>query len=127
MHNLRVNDVRRLVREEAGRIAMSSMTAAPCNPDARLALRDLDRAITKLPEVQRAVVLLIGLEGMTYEQASEVLSVPIGTVRSRLARARAELRERLLRPQGLKGRGAAISLSSGDTLSARRRPEAIDV
>jgi RNA polymerase sigma-70 factor (ECF subfamily) len=119
LHNLRVSDLRRLVREEArSRIAMTFMTAAPRHPDARLELRDLDRAISELPEAQRAVVLLVGLEEMTYEQTAEVLSVPIGTVRSRLARGRAKLRKRLLRPRGPKGRSAATSLPCGDTLSA---------
>jgi RNA polymerase sigma-70 factor (ECF subfamily) len=95
---------------------MTFMAAAPRHPDARLELRDLDRAINELPEAQRAAVLLIGLEEMTYEQAAEVLGVPVGTVRSWLSRGRAELRKRLLRSRGPKGRGAATSLSCGDTL-----------
>jgi RNA polymerase sigma-70 factor, ECF subfamily len=108
LHNLHVSDVRRSAREDAcSQIAKTVMTAAPRQPDARLELRDLDRAIGELPEVQRAVVLLIGLEEMTYDEVAAVLGVPIGTVRSRLSRGRAELRKRLLRPRGPKGRGAA--------------------
>ena len=99
MHNSRVSDVRRLVRENAyNRIAVTFMTAAPRHPDARLELRDLDRAIGELSDAQRAAVLLVGLEEMTYEQAAAVLRVPIGTVRSRILRGRAELRKRLHRP-----------------------------
>lgn len=117
LHNLHFSDLRRSVREAAySQIAMTFMAAAPRHPDARLELRDLDRAINELPEAQRAAVLLIGLEEMTYEQAAEVLGVPVGTVRSWLSRGRAELRKRLLRPRGPKGRGAATSLSCGDTL-----------
>jgi RNA polymerase sigma-70 factor, ECF subfamily len=108
LHNLRVSDLRRSMREDAyDQSVMSVMRAAPRQPDARLELRDLDRAISELPEVQRAAVLLIGLEEMTYDQVAEVLGVPIGTVRSRLSRGRAKLRKRLLRPRGPKGRGAA--------------------
>jgi hypothetical protein len=57
-----------------------------------LELRDLERAIRKLPEEQRSVILLVGLEGMRYEEVAEVLGVPVGTVRSRLSRGRDALR-----------------------------------
>jgi RNA polymerase sigma-70 factor, ECF subfamily len=103
LHNLHVSDLRRSAREHAcSQIAMTVMTAAPRQPDARLELRDLDQAIGELPETQRAAVLLIGLEEMTYERVAEVLGVPIGTVRSRLSRGRAELRKHLLCPRGRK-------------------------
>jgi RNA polymerase sigma-70 factor, ECF subfamily len=58
-----------------------------------LQLRDLERAIARLPDEQRQVILLVGLEGMPYEEAATVLGVPIGTVRSRLSRGRDMLRE----------------------------------
>src|SRR5215470_1327388 len=52
----------------------------------RRSLRELERALGQLPAGQRQVVLLVGLEGMTYDEAAKILHVPIGTVRSRLAR-----------------------------------------
>ena len=55
-------------------------------------LRDLDRAMARLPEEQRQVLLLVGLEGMRYEEVATVLDVPVGTVRSRLSRGRDMLR-----------------------------------
>jgi hypothetical protein len=58
----------------------------------RLELRDLERAITQLPEEQRSVILLVGLEGMHYEEVAAVLDVPVGTIRSRLSRGREALR-----------------------------------
>jgi RNA polymerase sigma-70 factor (ECF subfamily) len=58
----------------------------------RLELRDLERAITQLPEEQRSVILLVGLEGMRYEEVAVVLDVPVGTIRSRLSRGREALR-----------------------------------
>jgi hypothetical protein len=58
----------------------------------RLELRDLDRALARLPEEQRTVILLVGLEGMRYEAVAEVIGVPVGTVRSRLSRGREALR-----------------------------------
>ena len=52
----------------------------------------LSRALAKLPLEQRQVILLVGLEGMRYEEVAEVLNVPVGTVRSRLSRGRDQLR-----------------------------------
>ena len=52
----------------------------------------LGRGEIVLAEDQRTVVLLIGLEGMRYERVAAILNVPVGTVRSRLARERKELR-----------------------------------
>lgn len=52
---------------------------------------EVDRALRDLPDAQRAVVLLVDVEELTYEEAAVVLDCPVGTVRSRLARARKEL------------------------------------
>jgi RNA polymerase sigma-70 factor (ECF subfamily) len=57
-----------------------------------LELRDIANALSRLPPEQRVVVLLVGLEQFTYEEAAQVLGVPIGTVMSRLSRARERLR-----------------------------------
>jgi len=95
LHNQYVNHVRRAVREGAA-VGLSDaeplLTSAP-NQGKRLELRDLERAIAKLPEEQRSVLLLVGLEGMRYEEVAAVLNVPVGTVRSRLSRGREMLRQ----------------------------------
>lgn len=54
--------------------------------------KDLERALSYLPHEQREVVLMIGLEGMSYQQTAEALDIPVGTVMSRLSRGRATLR-----------------------------------
>jgi RNA polymerase sigma-70 factor (ECF subfamily) len=94
LHNQYVNQVRRSVREGAT-VAVSetepSLTHA-ADQGKRLELRDLDRALAKLPDEQRTVILLVGLEGMRYEAVAEVIGVPVGTVRSRLSRGREALR-----------------------------------
>jgi RNA polymerase sigma-70 factor (ECF subfamily) len=54
--------------------------------------RDLLRAFATLPEEQRAVLLLVGVEDLSYQEAARVLGVPIGTVMSRLSRGRERLR-----------------------------------
>jgi len=94
LHNQYVNQVRRAVREGMA-VGLSEtepmLTRAP-HQGKRLELRDLERAIAKLPEEQRSVILLVGLEGMRYEEVAEILDVPVGTVRSRLSRGREALR-----------------------------------
>ena len=62
-------------------------------------LRDLERALDKLPVEQREVILLVGLEGMVYEEVAELLGVPVGTVRSRLSRGRDALRRFMGMPE----------------------------
>jgi RNA polymerase sigma-70 factor (ECF subfamily) len=54
--------------------------------------RDLLRAFAALPEEQRAVLLLVGVEDLSYQEAARVLGVPLGTVMSRLSRGRERLR-----------------------------------
>ena len=56
----------------------------------------LDQELSRLPECQRAVIVLCDLEGLTYEQAAQALGWPMGTVKSRLARGRDRLRSRLI-------------------------------
>src|SRR5882757_1615930 len=94
LHNQYVNQVRRAVREGAtvGLSETEPLLMRSPNQGRRLELRDLERAIAKLPDEQRAVILLVGLEGMRYEEVAEVLGVPVGTVRSRLSRGRDALR-----------------------------------
>ena len=57
-----------------------------------MAMGDLLAALDTLPDEQRAVLLLVGVEDLTYGQAARVLDVPIGTVMSRLSRGRERLR-----------------------------------
>ena len=55
-------------------------------------LGHLRTELARLPKEQNAVLMLVALEGMSYEQTAEILGVPVGTVRSRLSRARHALR-----------------------------------
>jgi RNA polymerase sigma-70 factor (ECF subfamily) len=94
MHNQHVNDVQRSAREGVTVAVEDMVSVLPVEPNAgaALELRDLHRAMGRLPEEQRQVILLVGLEGMRYEQAAQILNIPIGTVRSRLSRGRDTLR-----------------------------------
>jgi RNA polymerase sigma factor (sigma-70 family) len=95
LHNQYVNQVRRSVREGTA-VAVSDtepvLTSAP-NQDKRLEVRDLERALAKLPEEQQSALLLVGMEGMRYEEAAAILGVAVGTIRSRLSRGREALRQ----------------------------------
>lgn len=94
LHNLYVNDLRRR-RNRPELIALDDDAPDPMargDDDGGLVLRDLEAALQRLPDEQRAVLLLVGLEEMTYEQAARTLGVPLGTVMSRLARGRERLR-----------------------------------
>jgi RNA polymerase sigma-70 factor (ECF subfamily) len=72
--------------------------------EARLGLADVRREVGRLPAEQRSVLLLVSVEGLSYKQAAEILDIPIGTVMSRLARARLALGRAL----GAEGEGAAV-------------------
>lgn len=95
LHNQHVNDVRRAVREGINVPVedVAPVLTVPSTQGATLQLRDLDRALGQLPEEQRQVLLLVGLEGMRYEEVAAVLDVPVGTIRSRLSRGREMLRQ----------------------------------
>src|SRR3954463_13554123 len=115
LHNQHVNDVRRSAREGSN---VSIDDAAPMlttqsNAFDAVQLRDLEAAIAKLPEEQRQVILLIGLEGMRYDEVASLLGVPIGTVRSRQSRGRDQLRN-------LMGMGDEIS---GEPVRDAVRPD----
>ena len=97
MHNQYVNNIRRAQRDGAtvdvDQVAFTLV--ATTDPTASRRLNELDCAIGHLSKGQREVVLLVGLEGVTYDEAAKIIGVPIGTVRSRLARAREALRAQL--------------------------------
>ena len=112
MHNQNVNGVRRRVHEG---IAVElddkwPVPTAATDPTGRLALRDLDRALDCISEEQRRVILLIGLEGRSYEAAATILDAPVGTIRSRVFRGRESLRKLMdRRPEREAASGVAIT------------------
>ncbi|HEV2302947.1 MAG TPA: RNA polymerase sigma factor [Stellaceae bacterium] len=63
--------------------------------EARLALEEVRRALDRLPPDQRTVLLLVTVDGLSYREAAEVVRVPVGTIMSRLARARIALQAEL--------------------------------
>jgi RNA polymerase sigma-70 factor, ECF subfamily len=107
MHNQYVNMVRRSVRHGCRLDIDRANRIAPPTQPGRLILRDLERAIARLPKEQRRVVRLVGIQGMKYDEAAAVCGVPLGTIRSRLCRARAAL-DAMLEGDGVDHRRARI-------------------
>ena len=103
MHNVHVNKVRSARAVDPIDDEMPELAQRAAQGDGLL-MRDLERSIARLPEEQRAVLLLVTLEEMSYEEVARALEIPIGTVMSRLSRAREKLRAMLL------GQGAAAKL-----------------
>ncbi len=58
-------------------------------------LADFRTALAKLPHDQREVLIMVGAEGLSYEEAADVCKIPVGTVKSRVNRARAKLADLL--------------------------------
>ncbi|WP_353618812.1 RNA polymerase sigma factor [Tropicibacter sp. R16_0] len=93
-HNLWVSELRKTaVRAGGGLVAIEDadlMDLKP-GPEAAVLNREVMVAILRLPEAQRATVVLVYVEGYAYREAAEILDIPIGTVMSRLASARATI------------------------------------
>lgn len=92
LHNVYINTMRKRRREPVIVPLPLNLAAAGDGADKRLDLRALDAAIGRLPEEWRQVLLLVGLEQLGYQEVADILGIPLGTVMSRLFRARRQLR-----------------------------------
>ena len=93
MHNIFVNQARSRARHQHEALEADPNAEALRGRDPEwLELRDLASALARVPDEQRAVLLLVGLEQFTYDEAARILDIPIGTVMSRLSRGRERLR-----------------------------------
>jgi RNA polymerase sigma-70 factor (ECF subfamily) len=88
--NLNRNRLRSLARRPVMTLLGDDDAPDMSGPEA--GSRDIERALASLVEEQRAALLLVVLEGLTYREVAEVQGVPVGTVMSRLARARAQIK-----------------------------------
>jgi RNA polymerase sigma-70 factor (ECF subfamily) len=95
MHNVFVNQARRRRYQIEQPMDEVPAVAVRATQSEQLELNDVDRALRTLPAEQREVVLLVVVEQLTYGEASRALDIPIGTVMSRLSRARERLRQLL--------------------------------
>jgi RNA polymerase sigma-70 factor (ECF subfamily) len=97
VHNLFIDELRRR-RRSGVRVDLATMDndlALSTAPADRLEFNDVGKAMASLSIEHRQILVLAGVEGLSYQEIAEELSVPLGTVMSRLARARAALRAAL--------------------------------
>lgn len=109
MHNVFINGVKRARQFDSldkFAAARPEPVSAGASAETDAVAADLQAALRRLPDEQREVLLLVGLEQLSYAEAAQALEVPIGTVMSRLSRARERLRQLLdeggAAPQGLR-------------------------
>ena len=96
MTNLHLNARRAVARRPSVGIEAAEGLAASAPPSDPLARNRLVQALDSLPKEARAVLMLVAVEGHSYQEVADMLEVPVGTVMSRLSRARQMLREKLL-------------------------------
>lgn len=94
LHNTFIDDRRRHAAEARRTQSLAEQTeaSAPADQDTRVRLRQIQQAFLGLPDEQRAALHLVAIEGLSYQEAAAALDIPIGTLMSRLGRARAALR-----------------------------------
>jgi len=93
LHNLAMTRLRRAYTTShlsIDEVAEGAFSSAP-SQEQGMRYRELLKALARLPEDQRAVLLLVGVEDLSYADAARVLDIPLGTVMSRLSRARERL------------------------------------
>ena len=95
MHNIFVNQIKSAANIDYLADELLPDLPLRATQSDNLELRDLDRALSRLSAEQREVLLLVGLEDISYEEAARIVGTPIGTVMSRLFRARRQLEEDL--------------------------------
>lgn len=119
MHNLFANQVRRTTRQTpGGSVDIDDVAHELVAPDANPGLAlDLQNCLLRLPHEQRAVLLLVSMEDMSYAEVAKITGVPIGTVMSRLSRARSRLQELLDAP----ARSCEPQSASAEKVSPLRR------
>jgi RNA polymerase sigma-70 factor (ECF subfamily) len=101
MHNIFVNQIRGAAPLDYRPDELVPELAVRPDQEDGLGLRDLDKALQQLSVDQRETLLLVTLEELSYEEAAKVLGVPVGTIMSRLFRARERLRIALQGQSGL--------------------------
>lgn len=94
LHNVFIDGVRRRSAEQRHRAEAASLHELwQCaGQEATVRLHQIKQAFLTLPDEQRAILHLVAIEGLSYQEAAETLGIPIGTVMSRLGRARSALR-----------------------------------
>ncbi len=111
LRNAYFSELRKTKREVADSDGLlAARVAVPAEQHGHLDLSDLSKALTQLPVDQREALILVGAEGFSYEDAATISGCAVGTVKSRVNRARAKLSELMSAP----GEKAAQESASSD-------------
>jgi RNA polymerase sigma-70 factor (ECF subfamily) len=98
LHNLAINQFRQ-AKTRGQHVAIEETSESDLGEDAvqerKLMYKDVLNKLARLPDDQRAVLLLIAVEDLSYAEAAKVLNIPVGTVMSRLSRARERLQQEI--------------------------------
>ena len=118
LHNTFVSGTRSVARRQRMASDIDRDDGARTEPaqETQLELRRVLRALDLLPDDQRRVILLVSVDGLTTDEAAEILGLPVGTVRSRLWRGREALR-RLSRDEG--STASTLRIIGGNDVKAR--------
>ena len=118
LRNLYLSQMRRTrFRGEWDQEAADKLLSAGAGQDKSVELADVHRALCFLPQPQREALILIGAGGFSYDEASEICGVAVGTVKSRVARGRLAL-EAALAGRDMPSRRTPGALGGGDALDA---------
>ena len=105
MYNLFVSDYRRKVKFESqyDPEPILEKTEVVANQNDKIMVQEVGEAMNKLSQDHRDILVMVCVQGMKYEETAKVLDIPVGTVRSRLSRARTLLNELMLDDAGSQG------------------------
>lgn len=120
VHTTWINDLkqrkrRRRLQEEWNDAMLDTVADPAPTPETNAWTGQIIEAVERLPESQRSVLLLVGLEGLPYHEAAEVLGIPIGTVMSRLFRARKAIHALFQHLERREGRSVAVTTARSRT------------
>jgi RNA polymerase sigma-70 factor, ECF subfamily len=119
LRNAYFSELRKTKREVADSDGLlAARVAVPAEQHAHLDLSDLSRALTELPADQREALILVGAEGFSYEDAASISGCAVGTVKSRVNRARAKLAELMAAPED--AAADTVPSKDGDGPKAKR-------
>jgi RNA polymerase sigma-70 factor, ECF subfamily len=102
MHSIWINELRSAQRRREGSLALEESfddvpdTSRSADPEYQLLFKQVVQSVHALPDAQRVVMILVAVEGLSYREVADTLDISIGTVMSRLARARLTLGQQFL-------------------------------
>jgi RNA polymerase sigma-70 factor, ECF subfamily len=102
MHSIWINELRSAQRRREGNLGSEDSfeniedVSGAADPEYQMLCKQVVQSVQALPEAQRVVMILIAVEGLSYRETADALDIPIGTVMSRLARARLTLGQQFL-------------------------------